>query len=155
MKPEWNYDAHKLNFLSLKWAVTYSIHEYLYSGKFEVYIDNNLLTYILTTSKFDVIGQRWVDTLAPYDSNLHYNLGWQNVIGDSLSRLLWSNLDFRDSMEFNLVKAYVTKGEVNLLACIKPDMLEEHLTLQVHQLVDSIAGKITKAQWKKEQMSDT
>ena len=57
-------------------------------------------------------------------------------------------------MDFSLVKAYVNKGEVNSLACIEPDMLEEHLTLQVNQLVDGMAGEITKSQWKEEQMSD-
>ena len=37
-----NYDAHKLEFLALKWSVTERFH--LYSGYFEVYTDNNPLT---------------------------------------------------------------------------------------------------------------
>ena len=41
---EWNYDAHKLEFLALKWAVTDCFHEYLYGATFEVYTDNNPLT---------------------------------------------------------------------------------------------------------------
>ena len=52
-KSEKNYDAHKLEFLALKWSVTERFHEYLYGGEFEVYMDNNLLTYILTTAKLD------------------------------------------------------------------------------------------------------
>ena len=56
-KSEWNYDAHKLEFLALKWSVTDCFHEYLYGGTFDVYTDNNLLTYILTTAKLDAIGQ--------------------------------------------------------------------------------------------------
>ena len=59
-KSEKNYDAHKLEFLALKWSVTERFHEYLYGGKFEVYMDNNPLTYILTTAKLDVTRQRWV-----------------------------------------------------------------------------------------------
>ena len=51
LKLEKNYDAHKLEFLALKWSVTQRFHEYLYSGHFEVYTDNNPLTYILTTAK--------------------------------------------------------------------------------------------------------
>ena len=46
-KTEKNYSTHKLEFLALKWAVTESFHEYLYGGNFEVYTDNNPLTYIL------------------------------------------------------------------------------------------------------------
>ena len=54
---EAKYPAHKLEFLALKWAVTDRFHEYLYGGKFEVYTDNNPLTYILTTAKLDTTGQ--------------------------------------------------------------------------------------------------
>ena len=56
-KSERNYDAHKLEFLALKWLVTDQFHEYLYGGTFDVYTDNNLLTYILTSAKLDAIGQ--------------------------------------------------------------------------------------------------
>ena len=49
-KTERNYDAHKLEFLALKWSVTECFHEYLYGGKFDVYTDNNPLTYVLTTA---------------------------------------------------------------------------------------------------------
>ena len=42
---EHNYPAHKLEFLVLKWAITNRFHEYLYGGQFDVYTDNNLLTY--------------------------------------------------------------------------------------------------------------
>ena len=45
---ERNYPLHKLEFLALKWAVTDRFHEYLYGGQFDVYTDNNPLTYILT-----------------------------------------------------------------------------------------------------------
>ena len=57
-KTEKNYSAHKLEFLALKWAVTERFHEYLYVGNFEVYTDNNPLTYVLTTAKLDATGQR-------------------------------------------------------------------------------------------------
>ena len=56
-KSEWNYDAHKLEFLALKWSVTDQFHKYLYGGTFNVYTDNNPLTYILMTVKLDAIGQ--------------------------------------------------------------------------------------------------
>lgn len=39
-----HYPAHKLEFLSLKWAVSEKCHEYLYGNAFEVVTDNNPLT---------------------------------------------------------------------------------------------------------------
>ena len=45
-KSDRNYPAYKLEFLALKWAVTNQLHEYLYGGNFDVYTDNNPLTYI-------------------------------------------------------------------------------------------------------------
>ena len=64
---EKNYPTHKLEFLALKWAITDRFHEYLYGGQFDVYMDNNPLTYILTSAKLDATGQRWVASLANYD----------------------------------------------------------------------------------------
>ena len=81
---ERNYDAHKLEFLALKWAITDRFHEYLYGGTFDVYTDNNPLTYILTSAKLDAVGQRWVASLGPLNFSLHYNPGRQNTVADSL-----------------------------------------------------------------------
>ena len=43
---------------------------------------------------------------------------------------------------------------MNTTACIEPDLLEERLTLQIHQLVDETAGSLSKSQWRKEQEND-
>ena len=80
-----NYPAHKLEFLALKWVVTDRFHEYLYGGQFDVYTDNNPLTYILTSAKLDAMGQRWVTSLANYDLRIFYNSGKSNVEADALS----------------------------------------------------------------------
>ena len=50
----------------LKWAITDKFHEYLYGGQFDVYTDNNPLMYILTSAKFDAMGQRWVASLVNF-----------------------------------------------------------------------------------------
>ena len=98
-KVERNYDAHKLKFLALKWAVTSQIHKYLYgSPKFEVFTDNNPLTYIPTTAKLDAMGHRWITSLGPYHFDLHYKPGKKNP-ADPLSRINWS------SIESHMVKA--------------------------------------------------
>ena len=154
-KSERNYDAHKLEFLALKWAVTDRFHEYLYGGSFEVFTDNNPLTYILSSAKLDAIGQCWVASLAPYNFSLHYNPGRKNVVADSLSRIPWANVEFQDSMDFSLVKAFVDKGEFNSLACVEPELVDERLTVNMQQLVDKLAGDITKIQWRKEQEVDS
>ena len=84
-KTEKNYSAHKLEFLALKWVVTERFHEYLYGGEFEVYMDNNPLTYVLTTAKLDATGQRWIANLANYNFKIHYRSGKSNIDADALS----------------------------------------------------------------------
>ena len=88
-KSERNYPAYKLEFLALKWSVCDRFHEYLYGGNFEVLTDNNPLTYILTTAKLDVTGQRWVANLANYNFSIRYKSGKLNVDADALSRNPW------------------------------------------------------------------
>ena len=89
--------------------MTDRFHKYLYGGSFQVYTDNNPLTYILSTAKLDAIGQRSVASLAPYNFSLHYNPGRQNVVADSLLRIPWENVSFQDLMDFNVVKAVVDR----------------------------------------------
>ena len=47
-KAERNYTTHKLEFLALKWSITDRFLEYLYGSTFEVYTDNNPLSYVLS-----------------------------------------------------------------------------------------------------------
>ena len=69
-KSERNYPVHKLKFLVLKWAFTDKFHEYLYGSEFQVYTDNNPLTYVLTTAKLDATGHRWVAALSNYNFSI-------------------------------------------------------------------------------------
>ena len=98
---EARYPAHKLKFLALKWALTDQFYEYLYGNSFDVYTDNNPLTYVLTTAKLDACGQRWVSAIAPMDFKLHYKPGRTNIDAYALFRLpcsfsrdVWSNQSF-------------------------------------------------------------
>ena len=56
-------------------------------------------------------------------------------------------------MDFDVVKAVADKGETNTVACIEPDLLEPKLTVQMQQMVNTLAGSLTKSQWKIEQES--
>ena len=60
---EQNYPTHKLEFLVLKWAVTDRFHKYLYGEQFDVYTDNNPLTYILTSARLDATGLQFQNIL--------------------------------------------------------------------------------------------
>ena len=62
-----------------------------------------------------------------------------------LLRILWI---------FNVVKAVINKGEVNLLAMIDPELLRDGIQIQMKQVVDKLSGKLTKVQWRLEQSSD-
>ena len=52
-------------------------------------MDNNLLTYVLTTAKLDAASHHWVASLANYNFTLHYRAGKANIDADALSRVSW------------------------------------------------------------------
>ena len=86
---ERNYPAHELEFLALKWAITDKFHEYLYGPEFQVFTDNNPLTYILTTAKLDATGHIWVAALFNYTFSISYKPGRNSTDVDALSRIQW------------------------------------------------------------------
>ena len=76
--PEQKYHLHsgKLEFLSLKWAITEKFADYLSFGPpFTVFTDNNPLTYVMTTAKLNATGLRWVASLADYQFVIKYRPG--------------------------------------------------------------------------------
>ena len=73
----------------MKWAVSEKFKDYLYGGKFEVFTDNNPLTYILTSAKLDATTQRWIAGLASFHFSLSYESGKSNTEVDALSRIKW------------------------------------------------------------------
>ena len=128
-KSKSHYPAHKLEFLALKWAVCEKFHEYLYgSNTFEVYTDNNPLTYVLTSAKLDACGQRWVAKLASYNFTIKYKCGLSNVEADALSRISWpdvlaenEDLDVDlDCMDTHVVNAILTdsRSKSNLIESV-------------------------------------
>ena len=82
---EKNYHSSKLEFLALKWSVTEHFKEYLTYAPFVVRMDNNLLTYILTTPNLDTTEHRWVGTLAFFEFALEYQKGADNGVANALS----------------------------------------------------------------------
>ena len=86
-KAERNYPVHKLEFLALKWAITEKFHDYLYGNTFTVYTDNNPLTYVLSSTKLDATGHRWLASLSNYSFKIVYRPGKTAADADGLSRL--------------------------------------------------------------------
>ena len=78
-KSKSKYPICKLEFLCLKWAITGQFHEYLYGNTFDVYTDNNPLTYSLSTAKLDAMGHRLITGLTNYNFQIHYKSGKSNV----------------------------------------------------------------------------
>ena len=162
-KSEKNYLAYKLEFLALKWSVCDRFHEYLYGGKFEVFTDNNPLTYILTTAKLDATGQRWVANLANYTFSIKYKSGKSNIDADALSRNPWdmqvdtaivkSIIDEESSTQTPLYESY--GPNTNLL---HPDMIITkggHVTGIVPPELEAVkAVTMTKEDWLDAQKQD-
>ena len=97
---ERNYHLHsgKLEFLVLKWAITDRFRDYLYyAPSFQVFSDNNPLTYILTSARLDATRHRWVSELADYNFSIHYKSGVTNKGADGLSRMPLDISKYMDS----------------------------------------------------------
>ena len=156
-KAESNYPAHKLEFLALKWAVCEKFHECLYGSKsFEVFTDNNLLTYVLTSAKLDACGQRWVAKLANYNFSIKYRCGVSNTEADALSRIKWpealsDNVDIENGcMDTHVINAILT-------GAITKSSLIESVSCSAKVIpteLDTDTGKLSDINWTKEQRLD-
>ena len=148
-KTEKNYNAHKLEFLALKWAITERFHEYLYGGNFEVFTDNNPLTYVLTSAKLDATGQRWIANLANYNFKIFYRCGRSNIDADSLSRIPWEVVQ-EDHAETGPIVRSLMLTQQN--ATRVPHL--PNAVIPMHELIVRTDFQLTKAQWREEQKSD-
>ena len=149
-KAERRYDAHKLEFLGLKWSVTDRFHEYLYGGEFEVYTDNNPLTYIMTSAKLDATGQRWVVALGLYDFKIFYRSGKRNANADALSQIPWKDNSEVTKMDAITVKATMTKAEDPCLPLGKGTVV----SLAAQFFAPDYAPRMTRGEWREEQKRD-
>ena len=73
--------------MALKWSVTEHFKEYLAYTPFTVCMDNNPLTYMLTTPNLDATGHCWVGALTSYEFTLEYQKGSDNAAADMLSQV--------------------------------------------------------------------
>ena len=68
----------------LKWAVTEKFRDYLLGLQFQVYMDNNLLTYV-QESKLGASQIQWLNELVLFDFTIKYQTGHSNRAADTLS----------------------------------------------------------------------
>ena len=132
------------------WSVTERFHEYLYRGHFEVYTDNNPLTYILTTAKLDATGQRWVASLANYNFKIFYKSGKLNVDTDDFPQIP------RENTQVDHMEPLIVKAMLQLKLAMNVDMPEVYPQLEVVQkiLVVDSSPKLTNNDWIRQQSED-
>ena len=143
---EQNYPTYKLEFLALKWAITDRFHEYLYGGQFDVYMDNNPLTYILTSVKLDAMGQRWVASHANYNFRIFYKTGKTNVEADALSHIPRS--------KYLIIDAPTVKAIMNVIPNIDLTVYNYNPTDIVCKSTQMVVHKKSRDDWKTEQEND-
>ena len=158
-KTEMNYPVHKLEFLALKWAITDKFHDYLYGGNtFDVYTDNNPLTYVLSTAKLDACSHRWVARLANYNFNIHYRSGITNVDADALSRIQWPSIlsdpemmEFDETIGTQSIKAICNSSRISYGYC---ETICSGAASLPSQFVNMSVSPSQPFDWKKEQSQD-
>ena len=70
------------------YSIMAHFREYLLYQPFMVKMDNNPLTYIMSTPNLDATGHHWVNALAKYDFWLEYQKGQDNIAADALSHIV-------------------------------------------------------------------
>ena len=135
---EAKYHSSKLEFLALKWAVVNQFREYLQYKPFQVKMDNNPLTYIMTSPNLDATGHRWVAALANFNMSLEYQKGSDNKVADCLSRVM-------ERLDEKSVKALIERAKAGgegirveaddpRLVC-EDERLDEEVVLQTKALI--------------------
>lgn len=138
---EKNYHLHsgKLEFLALKWAVTEKFRDYLLHGPaFDIYTDNNPLTYVLTSAKLNATGLRWVAELANFKFKIHYRSGKKNKDADYLSRHPISELEQFESEDHNIIESDNIRLVTNSIQTHQPN-----ISLDINLLQLPAADEIT------------
>ena len=90
-------------------------------------MDNNPLTYVLTTLNLDAMGHRWVGTLASFEFTLEYQKGADNGAADALS---WVLVCHGHEMVKSLLKGALTGALDRGDAEAGKELLCEHVCLE-------------------------
>ena len=149
---EKNYHSTKLEVLVLKWAVTEHFKQYLPYQSFVLRMDNNPLTYILSTPNLDTMGHWWVGALAWFNFELEYHKGCDNMVADVLSQVItWLDLETVKSILDGVPLGMAHHAKVH-----DPAMVEgnQHLEQEVHVAAGCPLVEMQVANWAKAQRED-
>ena len=154
---EKKYHLHsgKLEFLALKWAATDKFKDYLLHGPaFEVYPDNNPLTYVLSTAKLNATGLRWVAELANFKFRIHYRSGAKNKDADYLSRHLIAEIEQLESENHSIIDSDNIRLVSSSINTTHPSSINVDINVLQLPNSDNITP-ITKTQLINSQQQDT
>src|SRR4051812_27047130 len=104
------YPTHDLELAAVIYALKLWRH-YLVGNHCEIYTDHQSLKYLFTQPDLNLRQQRWLETIADFNMDIHYTAGKANVMGVALSR-----------------KAYCSELEVQLE---QPPLYEEFQKLNL------------------------
>ena len=98
------------------------------------------------TAKLDLMGHRWVASLANYNFHLHYQSRRSNVEADALSRINWGKDDQTlpaESIQANVTSAITAQGKdyIDTITCSLQAI--ESFTLSVHDNPQVVCKSMT------------
>ena len=158
-----NYSSVKLELLTLKWAVTEKFRDYLLGSQFQVYMDNNLLTYV-QESKLGALQIWWLSELALFDFTIKYQTGHSNRAANALSHCPFNpSCDFKtestDSNEVEVISYSATCNGVETIPyslvyealdqCLNGSKIPKVLKQEAQQ-ISCAAQSIAEEEYKKE-----
>ena len=120
-------------------------------------MDNNPLTYILTTPNLDALGHRWVAALASYNMTIKYLKGSDNKVANTLSQIE-TRLDSKTVTELlNHAKGDAPRAETEDIQIIEEDeRVGQEVILCVTQLAcqDKKFRNLCTEDWQQAQQMD-
>ena len=126
----------------------------MHGPAFEVYTDNNPLTYVLTTAKLNATGLRWVAELANFKFRIHYRSGAKNKDADYLSRHPIAEIEQLESENHIIIDSDNIRLVSNSINTTHPPSINVDINvLQLPNFVD--ITPITKTQLIDFQQQDT
>src|SRR3954465_3167836 len=84
------YPTHDLELAAVIYALKLWRH-YLLGNRCEVYTDHQSLNYLFTQPDLNLRQQRWLETIADFNTDISYTPGKANVMADALSRKSYCN----------------------------------------------------------------
>ena len=138
--------------------MTDQFKEYIWYKPFTMCMDNNPLTYIMTTPNLDAIGHWWVAALTGYDMTIEYLKGADNKVVDILSCVP----QCLDPEAITVLLNHAQASNVPRAEADDPRVMEEHqkivedIILCAHQMVkqDKRFRNLMNQDWVHNQMQD-